>query len=152
MRWDTFMKMDVQELTDKIDQAFSNVPYPGDEKVASCPCPECEDVRRDFCGQTPATIESEVIAHNFESLRLFSPEAYQFFLPAYLLYSINDLDSDVLVWVLFSLARPSKGHLRLFSNPQKEAVLEFVKWVQTIDEFNDYAPVEEARRVWQTVG
>src|SRR5260221_12598490 len=79
--------MNVQE---SIESAFADVPYPGDNGIADHKdCPECDDVRAHFRG---ASWRGHTVAElqQYQSvLPLFTPEALQYFLPAFMLVSLG---------------------------------------------------------------
>lgn len=75
--------------------------------VTACDCDECTEVERCLEGRRWDEISGEVVDAQLGSLPLLSPQAFQAFLPAWLLRSLDHLDArsnDVREWTLFSLA------------------------------------------------
>lgn len=137
---------DVEEVIRQIRLAFPSEPYR--EMVTSCDCDECTEVDRCLEGRRWDEVSGEVVDAQFGSLPLLSPPAFQAFLPAWLLRSLDQLDarfSDVREWTLFSLGvyqseddRPEDQRKRMtrlvereerFSADQITAVRAFLKIV-----------------------
>ena len=143
--------MQKEEIRNKIKSAFSQVQYPGDKHIAYHQCDECERVRGDFRGQSPASLKNEIIEYHYDSIPLFAPKAYQFFLPVYLYYALDNFDSDVTQFLLFNLGSNNEERLKLFSLEQKQAVAAFLQYIQSIDEHGEYQEeTKDALEIWQT--
>ena len=82
-----------EELQQKILRAFANVPYP-EGKVAPHECDECHEVIELFADLDWKPINPEIIEEHHGSMSLFSPEAFNYFLPAYLIYSLKHFSED----------------------------------------------------------
>lgn len=124
--------MTADALKQKIAEAFSDVPYPGDERIALHECPECQEIRESFRGQTAGTLLDGVIDSHFDSLPLLSPETFRFFIPAYMRYSLEHPDSTVSFFTRQSLGEAGVDGFylerwRLFSSRQREAVVAFLE-------------------------
>ena len=74
----------LKALKQKIVSAFENVLYPKGD-IISHECDECREVRKTFANLAWKTIEPQILENNYDKLPLFSPEAFHFFLPAYLI-------------------------------------------------------------------
>ena len=104
------MSKEAEELRHKLEVAFAEVKYPGDERLVydtSGRVLECKQVAAAFRGKHWRQIQCD----NLESGAIFclSPEAYRFYLPAYLITSVLHYDeADVIPSeVVFSLIPPS---------------------------------------------
>lgn len=86
-------KKQLETLKQKVILAFANVPYPESDLVRH-ECEECRDIRKAFTNLDWKTIDSKLLEENFGSLSFFSPEAFHFFLPAYLVYSLEHFEDD----------------------------------------------------------
>lgn len=141
--------MQVEELKTKIVRAFADVPYPGDNHIAYHECDECDGVRKDFRGQSPASLAPQVVDYNYESFPLLSPQAQRYFLPAYLADVIDNFDSKVTFYLLFNLSSARRKSLRNFTPKEKEAVVDFLHYLRSIDEHEEYdEEIKQALEIW----
>lgn len=125
--------MQKDELISQIEEAFKDVPYPGDENIVDDPnhCPECEEVSEAFKGKHWKEVVSSL--HSFpDNIYLLTPEAYQFYLPAFLIYSILKDESDMRVDFTihsFSFAK-FRSQIELFSIEQKKVIKAFLEYME----------------------
>ncbi len=128
-------------LAQTIERAFSDVAYPGDSALVSGCDPESEEVAAVFKGHHWKEMRVNILQPQSEAIFFFTPEAYHFFLPAYLLAMVSDIEeADTIVGsVIFSLlaegpfAASAEGRIALLSSEQRaavRAVLEFAKQQQ----------------------
>jgi hypothetical protein len=86
------------ELKEEITRAFSNVPHPGSpEKIIAVPCcPEHDTIAEWFSLHTWQELEEtlEIEDLDLTSYGSLYPEAYHYFLPAVLIYIIQNIDRD----------------------------------------------------------
>ena len=87
----------VEELRRKILATFPKTDPPLAESITSHPCEECAGVTKDFGGVRWWSADDSLIDENFDKLPLFTPEAYHYYLPAFLLRALNEFDPDNLV-------------------------------------------------------
>lgn len=130
--------MTVQE---SIESAFADVPYPGDDRIADHKdCPECDDVRAHFRG---ASWRGHTVAElqQYQSvLPLFTPEALQYFLPAYMLVSlgawreVDDIPFSIMYMCLPSdpseeagLQEHGRVRFEIFTPRQREAIAAYLR-------------------------
>ena len=145
-----------------IEMAFADNPYPADKGLLHPQCMDDEDIR-DFYGRTTwLNIPGEVIDRNNASLCFFSPEAYRFYLPAYLIWALRNFDSSDSFTVdstIYSLT-PGEGDLRRFSLSkfalldvdQRRAVLDFLKYLaEHGGGMVDQHAVQKAIAYWSSV-
>ncbi len=81
----------LETLKQKIVSAFGDVLYPKGD-IVSHECDECCEVGRIFANLDWKTIEPQFLENNYDKLPVFSPEAFHFFLPAYLIYSLEHFE------------------------------------------------------------
>lgn len=79
----------LKTLKQRVIQAFADVPSPKGD-ITSCKWDECRDINKDFTGKNWKTIGSEIIRKNHNKLSFFLPQAFHYFLPAYLIYSLEN--------------------------------------------------------------
>jgi hypothetical protein len=127
----------------QIEVAFATVPYPGDDRLVENPADwEAQEIAVAFRGRHWTALPPEVLRCHDSSLTYFTPEAYRFYLPAYLLASLRPYDPSIdrihihqrVVW---SLTPPKHNgpdmdrFLRKVSDltpEQKVAVRDFLLW------------------------
>lgn len=80
-------------LRTKISEAFDDVSYPKGF-ITEHECEECFGVRKAFLNKNWRDVSPKILQENYDKLPLFSPEAFQCFLPAYLLYSLEHFKED----------------------------------------------------------
>ena len=130
--------MTVQE---SIESAFADVPYPGDDRIADHKdCPECDDVREHFRGATWRGHNVAELQQYQSVLPLFTPEALQYFLPAFMLVSLgawreaDDIPFSVMYICLPSdpneeagLRQHGRERFEIFTHRQREAIADFLR-------------------------
>ena len=123
-------------LKQMIEKAFAEVAYPGDNNITRCPygCRECRRIAEYFKGRdwTGHTVEELRACH--VALALFTPEAFHYFLPAFMLASLDtyekgDLIPDAIRFH-FEYAEESKGHFPVrmskLSGEQRKAIIDYL--------------------------
>jgi hypothetical protein len=147
-----------------IEEAFADVPYPGDDRIASNPrcCSECWETDEFFKGRHWRDLARPGVRLPFlwAGLALLTPEAFHFFLPGYLLSGMNtgerygdSADAALLALTpddLPSLRGYREERYALFSPAQEACIAEYATWYGESDpEYNAYA--ETAAYWWARV-
>jgi hypothetical protein len=99
-------KEKIERLKNEIIKAFSETEQPAKDNIALHECEECRSVRKDFANVKWQEASNKLLENNFGQIPLFSPQAFNYFLPAYLLYTLNNFDdefSDVCGFTLYAL-------------------------------------------------
>ena len=96
----------MNDLADRIAAAFRTDSSPP-ERIVVHRCDECERVSSDFAGRKWIELSQDVLAYHHDSIPLFSPEAFAYYLPAYLLFVAKDPDR-IGEMVLYGLG-PTRG-------------------------------------------
>jgi hypothetical protein len=123
-------------LKQAIEAAFANVTYPGDNNITHCPygCSECRRVAEYFKGRTWTEHDlAELRAHHV-ALTLFTPEAFHYFLPAFMLASMDAYEKgDVIPDAIrfhFEYSHEVQGHFAVrmsrLSAPQRKAIIDYL--------------------------
>ncbi len=126
-------------LKQKVLQAFANVPYPKGI-LAPHECEECLELRETFKDQNWKTIDQKIIEKNYGQLPLFSSEAFHCFLPAYLIYSLENFNDNLICEFTIYALSPSKKDLKesfdywkerfqYFTDEQMEMIYQFLDLV-----------------------
>jgi hypothetical protein len=123
-------------LKEKIETAFAGVTYPGDENITRCPyrCSECAKVAIFFKGRTQSGNTLDELKAQHTALALFTPEAFQFFLPAYMLVSMDQYEKGDLIpdaiRFHFEYTLEAKGHFAIrmskFTRAQRDVIIEYL--------------------------
>jgi hypothetical protein len=127
-------------LRKKIQRCFAGVSLPDKNKIAECQDWEAEHLNKTFDKLDWKKLDRSVVESNLV-LPLFSPQAFHYFLPAYLLHSLDDSFDNLTVreHTIITLS-PGKEdaasmsfyleRFRLFTEPQMNTVIEFLDWVR----------------------
>ena len=87
------MTLDPSDLRLRIDEAFGEMLYPGDEEIVTHnrgDCWECEDIKNALKGRHWLDVSFESLDNAHEALIFLSPEGFRFYLPAFMIISIMD--------------------------------------------------------------
>jgi hypothetical protein len=144
--------MKIDELFQLLESAFSEVPMPPEDCIVCHECEECFSLRDEVCGRTPNELTDTWVEQNFDKLPLFSDDAKRFYFPAFLRFASLNPDSLVTQFTLYSLSddfrmQPSGS----YSMKQSQAILSFLKYVETRVDESDQESVSKARKRWQTL-
>lgn len=130
-----------------IEEPFSDVPYPGDDNITNHPgCLECEEIREYFRGKSWRDLES-LDLYPYQALSLFTPEAFHYFLPGYMLATLNANGPalDMVAYGVISLGgyrgqadasieKHAISRLCLFTKEQREVIAEYLRFIKNSDQ------------------
>ncbi len=133
-------KASAELVKQKIKEAFAGVQFPGDEHLLNPKSFDDSEIE-DFKGKgwkLWENIPGEIINYNYCSLPFFSPEAFLFVLPAYMIYALDNFESNVSDFTVYSLTDTSDyteseideifaSRESLFTEHQKEAIALFLE-------------------------
>jgi hypothetical protein len=125
-------------LSELIQEAFAEVPYPGDDRIADHDCPECEEVREYFRGKRWCDLQFPELRDRSESLPLLTPEAFRYFLPGYMLATLANWDeADMIPYGIIAIGghpgdtperkEAARKILNLFTPVQRQAVAAYLE-------------------------
>lgn len=152
------MKVFAKEVK-KILEVFPKTPPPPFEEVTGHRCPECNALRDDFNGVKWWEAEHTLIDENFGKLPLFTPRAFHYYIPAFILRSLEKFNpyDEVLEFVIYSLYPSEKiadlewfeQRKELFSEQQISIIVQFLNSVllDTNMQIN-YSDAEKALTFW----
>lgn len=104
---------DQKEIISLIQKAFGGCEYPGDDHlVERRPSggidPESMEVQNAFCGKHWRDITPRLLFDHRQCIVLFTPEAWRFYLPGYMICSIQHYDEvDTVPHEVFQTLTPS---------------------------------------------
>lgn len=122
-----------------IARAFARAKPPPDEQIVVAEPredPECAEIAEAFQGKHWEDVSAAVIQHHADSLPLLTPLAFRYYLPAYMLASLESprddfYPDDILSFLLFDLVPPRRRSARaqLFSADERRAIAAYLKLV-----------------------
>jgi len=138
-------KKQLETLKQKVISAFADVPYPKG-KIAPHECEECCDVSKTFANKNWKTIKPTILEENPCVMPLFSSEAFHFFLPAYLVYSLEHFSEkyDTVCEFTIYAVTPDKKSIKNNSDYWREKFKDFtLEQMDCIYEFLDFVREDE---------
>jgi len=84
-------------VRETIEGAFERVDYPGDLNIIHCSCPICHHVCDYFHGTKWKSHTLESLRKQQLALSLFTPEAFRYFLPAYMTRTLDAWQDTCLI-------------------------------------------------------
>jgi hypothetical protein len=134
------------ELISRIAGAFAATPYPGDEHIVYDNSDwhlECKAIRETFRGVRWQDLTFETLLYNRGSLSAFTPAAFCYYLPAYMIACMRHYRTadTMLDNVAYSLTKPDKARfvppfdavVAKLSKPQKSAIRAFLEHLATVN-------------------
>ena len=151
-------KNHLEALKKRIRKAFDDVPYPKGG-IAPHECDECREVRETFSNRNWKTISAEVLEENHGIIPLFSPAAFQYFLPAYLMHSLDNFGENydtVCEFTIYAIAPENKSikmglaywqeRFANFTAEQLSCIYEFLDLVRIDENFANFVKIAAAGR------
>jgi hypothetical protein len=136
------------ELIKKIETAFKNTPKPTGE---SC---HKSSATNYFSGKSWKDLSTTELRQHSDALYDFEPEAFRYYLPAFLLADINDpIEADIIGESIVSIFTPraderlidkeyKNKRIALFSKQEMDAVVAFISWFSI--EYNGFVDAKQA--------
>jgi hypothetical protein len=132
-------KINRVELVQQIENAFADIPYPGDNNLIKKPEHwESWKIPKVLKGKHWKDVSSEEIFELRFNLSHFTLEAFQFYLPAYLIASLNVTSGgEIIENIIFSLdpqgdeenvSSEFLARVGALSSKQKAAIKGFIKY------------------------
>lgn len=136
-------RSEVRSLATEIEEVFRTVPYPRDDRLVSAPHlgGEYAEIAAAFKGRTWSSLDLEFLRYHHASLFFLTPEAYRYFLPAYLRVSVLSYRKADLIpgSVLYSLTPPADpgpdkdeflSRVATLSQGQKRVIRRFLEYLR----------------------
>ena len=104
-------KKKIEHLKKEIIRTFSQTKQPDKNNIALHECEECRGLMKDFANVRWQNIKSELLEKSYDKLPLFSSQAFNYFLPSFLTYTLNNFDdefSNVCEFTLYAVT-PDKN-------------------------------------------
>jgi hypothetical protein len=147
------MKAEGEAVKATIVQAFRGSSYPGDDNLVIGNDRECREIAAAFRGREWRSISHDFSREQKEALPLLAPEAFRYFLPAYLISCIDARNQIDVAWdsVIFNLTPPKartgsrwdrfEQRITGFTRGQGDAILNLLAFMD-----------EEERAEWMRAG
>jgi hypothetical protein len=147
--------MTESDVDQSLAEAFRNAPHPTQDEIVSHACDECFRVRDDFAPHSSLTVPGEVLEYHYDSLPLFTPKAFRYFLPGYISHVLNNPESPMAAWVIERLqdlaTQDSFWSTRtaLLSEGEREAIRGFLRFIYEVPSFAPHiADIYDALVLW----
>lgn len=143
--------MDASEVIRVIEEAWQEVPYPGDDKIFTPHSYDDEDIANYFAGTTWHGHRPEDLRAHSSAFTFFTPEAFHYWLPAFMIAAIESPEeADVICEHIPRSVhnRYAVERWRLFSPAQRQAVAGYLRF--QIERFPD--GVLDERRALKALG
>lgn len=135
--------LNAEELRHEIEAAFAETKYPGDDRLVydnSGDHLECNEVAAAFRAKEWRELSVDMLRRHSQSLFFMTPEAYRFYLPAYLIAALLDYDKADTISdsVVFSLIPPSddrdaesyRQRMQGFTSAQRQVIRSFLEFMK----------------------
>lgn len=151
--------MDNEQLIEYIENAFSNVKYPGDMNIInSMQYYESQEMWQIFKGKDWKDIGIRIAGDWRMKLSTFTDAGFQYFLPAFLIASIGEDPFEVSMFVEFSLIPPDEDNDRmerfiqrtnLFDNLQRGAIHKYLQYLASYADDDIHDDMKRLLSFWQ---
>lgn len=101
--------MNKSEIIRIIETAFTETPHPS--MITSHDCQECYEISEAFKGKNWKDVDQHILIFQRDALPLFTPEAWRYYLPAYMLFAIHDYsEADTIPHnIVWGIEEPKDG-------------------------------------------
>jgi len=144
--------MNTEELKTLIKKAFKDTPYPVGKLTDTY---DDEGVSEFFAGKQWENLNAPDLRKHDVALSFFEPEAFRYFLPAFMLAELSDPETADVIGesIVFHFSKPKEfwiesyeKRISLFTRNEKEAIVRFIDYMQsTYGMFEDQAIYASAR-------
>lgn len=146
------------ETATKIERAYGEVPYPGDDRLVEGFSLEASEIADFLKGRRWQDLQPEELLRNRQSLFFMTPEAIRFYLPAYLRTSVLHYEkADTIPGSIMFLLRPTapndsdaekrfRARFGSLNKQQCEAIRAFLEYIhdEHAEDFPNQSGTDEA--------
>jgi hypothetical protein len=147
--------VNVLAYIDRLYTAFSDAPRPDAKDIAPHRCLECDDVQLLLAPYDSRSVPDDAMSKLGDSLTLLGPNAFRYYLPRYIAFSIQHPESKLNEMINFNLApsesldEGSRDRFLSFAPRERQAVLEFVRYRAQLEFAElDGEYLEQAEKFW----
>ncbi len=123
-----------RSVIDAIERAFP-IKNPPTKVTPDLTHPEHVEVSADFLGKAWTEMPQASLEYNWEALNFLTPEAFRYYLPAYMRASLLDPDSNIFQGAMFALELSkinpewTLDRFAGLTKLQREAILRFLRFL-----------------------
>ena len=120
----------IAPLVREIQEAFANVPYPGDDNI-SAPTYDDEGTLEYFAGTKQEGHSVEDLRYHSAALSFFTLDAFLYYLPAYVVAVLQDPEEADIIYdsLIFHFNRAASGKIvHLLSPAQRQAMIKYFEY------------------------
>ncbi len=140
----------IEEVAREIETAFGRLTHPGDDKLLHPRCFDDMDIEAFYGGPHWRDVPSDVIDRENAALCFLSPKGFQFYLPAYMIWTLRNYDggSASVLHTLYSLdpGEPDDelrafqtSKFELLTPDQRRAIIDFLGLFQDHEDLGSVA-------------
>ncbi|MBC8100889.1 MAG: hypothetical protein H7Y11_15725 [Armatimonadetes bacterium] len=154
----------MKTLVNKIEMVFEPIKYPGDTLITYTNDPyhlEAVEIAQALQGKHWKSLTNQELRYHAASLSFFTPQAFCFYLPAYMIasitgYKLTDILTQSLVGNLTMPTKPEASIARFLANVaplstmQSKAVLDYLEYTRAThgEDFSDRSINRAINRYW----
>jgi hypothetical protein len=127
-------------IRQRIEAAFADAQPPDERNITVCNCVECNEIAATFQGKHWNEIPLDLLRYNSEAMCFFTPEAYRYYLPAYMMASLQDyIAADTITeFIVYGLIAPAEASrvqvyrqkMEGFTSLQRNAIESFLQFLK----------------------
>jgi len=137
--------MNQDDVRSTIIRAFASVPRPTPDAILECHCAHCLPLRDDFVPYRWRDVPADVVDRQSTHLSLFTPSAFEYYLPAYLLRSVDDPQGDVCIFTAYRLndldSKWGQERYPRLSVEQRRSIALALRYIQSVAPDDEIAAV-----------
>ena len=129
---------EIQAAIEAIETAFAGLTLPSDDKLLHPQCMDDGDIKDFYGGPKASALPDEMIIGNYAAPSFFSAEAFQYYMPAFMLWALRHPDTveyapESTLHALDPAATGTDLHAfqvskyALFTDAQRRAVIAFLR-------------------------
>lgn len=120
--------MNPRKLTDRILKAFEADAPPSRDQITPHRCEECDELASDLEGLQPSEVPRERLIYHRWDLPLLSTEAKRYYLPVWMVASIEEPDSDFTDALIMNLDSDHRNDG--YSQLQKAVIVDYLRYIR----------------------
>lgn len=140
----------VDRVVERIEAAFADVAFPGDDALLHPECMDDMDVAAYYGGTAWRDIPAQTIANESASLGFLSAAGFQYLLPAYMIWTLRNLSSgcasvESTIWSLNpgrfggAFRAHNVSQYAMLTKAQRDAVVAFLNAITEDEELAEDA-------------
>lgn len=115
-------------------KAFTDALRPSKREITIHRCYECDKVRDDFAQYSVDEVPDNLMNWHQDSIPLLTPKAFRYYLPRYVKYTCDYIDSNAVDNLLFNLSPDDpnnefwSGRCDEFSHSERKAIVDYLEY------------------------